>query len=122
MALPLSPQAVVNIAVQAAENKKALDVTVLDISEVSIIADYFIICSGRSGTQVQAIVENIQEELKKSEMLALRREGFREANWVLLDYGDVIIHVFQGTEREFYNLERLWGDARIVGVPVKEFA
>ncbi len=120
--MPLSPQAVVNIAVQAAENRKALDVTVLDISEVSIIADYFIICSGRSGTQVQAIAENIQEELKKSGMLALRREGFREANWVLLDYGDVIIHVFQGAEREFYNLERLWGDARIVGVPVKEFA
>ena len=116
--MPLSPKAVVNIAVQAAENKKALDVRVLDISEVSIIADYFIICSGRSGTQVQAIVENIQEELKKSGMLALRREGFREANWVLLDYGDVIIHVFQGVEREFYNLERLWGDARIVGVPV----
>lgn len=116
--MPLSPQAVVNIAVQAAENRKALDVTVLDISEVSIIADYFIICSGRTGVQVQAIVENIQEELKKEGVLALRREGFREANWVLLDYGDVIIHAFQGTEREFYNLERLWGDARIVGVPV----
>lgn len=116
--MPLSPQAVVNIAVQAAENRKALDVTVLDIREVSIIADYFVICSGRTGTQVQAIVENIQEELKDKGMLALRREGFREANWVLLDYGDVIIHVFQGAEREFYNIERLWGDARIVGVPV----
>lgn len=116
--MPLSPQAVVNIAVQAAENRKALDVTVLDISSVSVIADYFIICSGRTGTQVQAIVEHIQEELKKEGLPAFRREGFREANWVLLDYGDVIIHVFQGTERQFYNLERLWGDARIVAVPV----
>jgi ribosome-associated protein len=117
--LPLSPPAVVNIAVQAAENKKAVDVTVLDISNVTIIADYFIICSGRSNTQVQAIAESIQEELKKEGVLAMRREGFREASWVLLDYGDVIVHVFQEKERQFYNLERLWGDARIVDVPLK---
>lgn len=116
--MPLSPSAVVDIAVQAAENKKAVDVKVLDISSVSIIADYFIICSGRSSTQVQAIAEGIQEELKKQGVLAFRREGFREANWVLLDYGDVIVHVFQETERQFYNLERLWGDARIVDVPL----
>jgi len=118
MALPLSPQAIVNIAVQAAENKKAMDVTVLDIRAVSIIADYFIICGGRTDTQVQAIVEKIQEDLKREGLIALRREGFREANWVLLDYGDVIIHVFQGAERQFYNLERLWGDARVVDDPV----
>ncbi len=117
--MPLSPQAIVNIAVQAAENKKAMDVTVLDIKAVSIIADYFIICGGRTNTQVQAIVENIQEILKKEGLIALRREGFREANWVLLDYGDVIIHVFLGAERQFYNLERLWGDARVVDVPVE---
>jgi ribosome-associated protein len=117
--LPLSPPAVVNIAVQAAENKKAVDVTVLDISNVSIIADYFIICSGRSNTQVQAIAESIQEELKKEGVLAMRREGFREASWVLLDYGDVIVHVFQEKERQFYNLERLWGDARIVDMPLQ---
>jgi ribosome-associated protein len=117
--LPLSPPAVVNIAVQAAENKKAVDLTVLDISNVSIIADYFIICSGRSNTQVQAIAESIQEELKKEGVLAMRREGFREASWVLLDYGDVIVHVFQEKERQFYNLERLWGDARIVEIPLQ---
>jgi len=116
--LSLSPQAVVNIAVQAAEDKKAMDITVLDIREISIIADYFIICSGRSGTQVQAIVENIQERLDKDGVVALRREGFREGNWVLLDYGDVIIHVFRESERQFYNLERLWGDAQVVGLPV----
>ncbi|MDD2553634.1 MAG: ribosome silencing factor [Desulfotomaculaceae bacterium] len=116
--MPLSPQAVVNIAVQAAENKKAMDVTVLDIKAVSVIADYFVICSGRTVTQVQAIVEKIQEELKKEGVIAFGREGYREANWVLLDYGDVIIHVFQEAERQFYNLERLWGDARVVPVPV----
>jgi len=108
----------VNIAVQAAEDKKAIDITVLDIREISVIADYFIICSGRSGTQVQAIVENIQERLERDNVVTLRREGFREGNWVLLDYGDVIIHVFRESERQFYNLERLWGDAQVVGVPV----
>lgn len=116
--MPLSPSAVANIAVQAAENTKAVDLTVLDISNISIIADFFIICSGRSSTQVQAIAENIQEELEKEGVLALRREGFREATWVLLDYGDVIVHVFQEKERQFYNLERLWGDARIVDMPL----
>ncbi len=116
--MSISPQAIVNIAVTAAEEKKAVDITVLDIREVSIIADYFIICSGRSGVQVQAIIENIQEKLKAQGIPALRREGFREGNWVLLDYGDVIAHVFQGPERQFYNLERLWGDAQVVGVPV----
>jgi len=116
--LSLSPQAVVNVAVKAAEDKKALDITVLDIRKVSIVADYFIICSGRSRAQVQAIVGNIIEKLEEEGVFALRREGFREGGWVLVDYGDVVVHVFQEAERQFYNLERLWGDARVVGVPV----
>lgn len=116
--MSLSPQAVVNIAVSAAEDKKAYDIIVLDISKVSIIADYFVLCSGRSSTQVQAIVDNVQEKLQKEGVNTLRREGFREGRWVLLDYGDVVVHVFQDAERQFYNLERLWGDARVVGTPV----
>ncbi|HOV78845.1 MAG TPA: ribosome silencing factor [Bacillota bacterium] len=116
--MSLSPQAVVNVAVKAAEDKKALDITVLDIRKVSIVADYFIICSGRSRAQVQAIVGNIIEKLEEEGVFALRREGFREGGWVLVDYGDVVVHVFQEAERQFYNLERLWGDARVVGVPV----
>lgn len=116
--MSLSPQAMANVAVQAAEDKKAGDVTVLDIREISIIADYFVICSGRSNTQVQAIVKNIQERLEEEGITALRREGFREGGWVLLDYGDVVVHVFQDAERQFYNLERLWGDAQVVRIPV----
>lgn len=112
--MAISPQAMVNIAVEAAEDKKAIDVTVLDISGVSIIADYFIICSGRSKTQVQAISERIQEKLEENGVRARRREGFREGNWVLLDYADVVVHVFLESERQFYNLERLWGDARVM--------
>lgn len=116
--MSLSPQAMVNIAVQAAEDKKAQDLIVLDIAEISIIADYFVICSGRTDTQVQAIVENVQEALEKEGVTALRREGFREGSWVLLDYGDIIVHIFQEAERQFYKLERLWGDARVVEIPV----
>ncbi|NPV73820.1 MAG: ribosome silencing factor [Pelotomaculum sp.] len=116
--MALNPQAVVNIAVKAAEDKKAEDIVVLDIREISIIADYFVICSGRSGPHVQAVVENIQEKLAEKGVRALRREGFREGGWVLLDYGDVVIHVFQEAERQFYNLERLWGDAQVVAIPV----
>ena len=116
--MTLSPQAVANDAVKAAEDKKAYDVTVLDISGVSIIADYFIICSGRSTTQVKAIADYIQEKLNESGASPRHREGFREGKWVLLDYADVVIHVFLESERQFYNLERLWGDARIVGIPV----
>ncbi|OPY57791.1 MAG: Ribosomal silencing factor RsfS [Pelotomaculum sp. PtaU1.Bin035] len=116
--MPLSPQAMVNIVVQAAEDKKAEDITVLDIQGISIIADYFIICSARSRTQVQSVVENVQEKLEKEDVAALRREGFQEGSWVVLDYGDVIVHVFQETVRQFYKLERLWGDAQVVRIPV----
>ena len=114
----LSPQAMVNIAVLAAEEKKSVNITVLDISKITVIADYFIICSGRSKTQVQAIAENILEKMENEGAAARRREGFREGEWILLDFGDVVIHVFQDAVRQFYNLERLWGDAPVVGVPV----
>ncbi|KUK83366.1 MAG: Ribosomal silencing factor RsfS [Pelotomaculum thermopropionicum] len=114
----LNPRAMLKIAVQAAEDKKAEDITVLDIREVSIIADYFVICSGRSKTQAQAIAENIQVKMEDAGWFALRREGFREGSWVLLDYGDLIVHVFQDAERQFYKLERLWGDARVIETSV----
>lgn len=115
----LSPQQIVDIAHRAAEDKKARDITVLDISQISIICDYFLICTGRSSTQVQAVAEHIQDQLEEANIRPLRREGFREGTWVLLDYGDVVIHVFQEMERNFYNLERLWGDAQVVEVSAK---
>lgn len=114
----ITPQAMVNIAVLAAEEKKSWDVTVLDIRKVSVIADYFVICNGRSKIQVQAIAENILKKMETEGVTAQRREGLREGEWVLLDFGDVIVHVFQDAVRQFYNLERLWGDAPVVGVPV----
>lgn len=117
--MSLSPKQIVDIAHRAADDKKAKDITVLDISHISIICDYFLICTGRSTTQVQAVAENIEDQLKEEGVRPQRVEGFREGNWILLDYGDVVVHVFKEMEREFYNLERLWGDAYQVNIPAK---
>ena len=113
----LKPQDLTDLVIDACEDKKAYAVTVLDISEISTIADYFVICSGRSKPHVQAIVDNIRGKLGEREVAPKRVEGFREGSWVLVDCGDVVVHVFQETERQFYNLERLWGDAKVVGLP-----
>lgn len=116
--MTIDPQALVKVVVEAAEDKKAYDITVLDISRISIIADYFVILSGRSTTHVRAVAEEIIKVVDEKAGLVPRQEGIREGRWVLLDYGDVVVHVFQESERQFYNLERLWGDARVVGMPV----
>lgn len=105
---------VAQLAATAAEEKKALGVTVLDIRGLSVFADYFVICHGNSHTQVQAIVNNIKEKVHESNIMLRGVEGYQDARWVLLDLGDVVVHVFHKDEREFYGLERLWGDARQV--------
>lgn len=92
-------------------NKKALNLVVLEIKGLSSIADYFVICSGRSDRQVQGIAYSIQESLKKEGIYPLGIEGFSEAKWILLDYNDVVVHVFYDPIREFYDLEGLWSDA-----------
>ncbi|MGF7186187.1 ribosome-associated protein [Desulfitispora alkaliphila] len=99
------------IAKDAVEDKKAVDVTLLDISGISLIADYFIICTGNSETHAKAIAENV---LGTIEEMPLRKEGIREGKWILLDYGSVVVHIFQREERLFYDLERLWGDADVI--------
>jgi ribosome-associated protein len=91
-------------------DKKALDVTLLDISGVVPYADYFLLCSGRSAVQVKAIVSAIEEHLRHKGFRPLHIEGYNEARWVLLDFDDLIVHVFLEEARLFYNLERLWGD------------
>ena len=100
-----------SLCVKAALKKKALDLLALDIRESSSFADYFIICSGSSNRQVQAIANSIQTDLKKQKIYPLGIEGFTEGSWILLDYDEVIIHVFYQPVREFYELERLWTDA-----------
>ena len=101
-----------NLCVKAALKKKAFDLTILDISKVSSFANYFILCSGNSNRQVQAIASSIEHDLKKKGIYPLGIEGFNEGHWILLDYDDVIIHVFYQKIREFYELERLWADGQ----------
>lgn len=112
--MTLSPEKIAALAAEAAEDKKARDVVVLDISDISVVCDYFVICSGLSSTQVKAIAENIEEKLEEKGIKKLRIEGLRDAHWVLLDFGPVVVHVFQEDDRQFYNLEHLWGDAKVV--------
>ena len=97
----------------AASDKKARDIVILDLQGISSVTDYFVICSANSSTQVQAIADHVEEELTKQGSKALRREGYRDANWILLDYGSCIAHVFVESDRRFYDLERLWSEAQI---------
>ena len=101
----------VKVAVAAAEDKKASEVTVLKLIEVTTFADYFVICSGNSARQVQAIANEIEESLRNQKVRPLHIEGYKNAEWVLMDYGPLIIHVFTEQARRFYDLERLWRDA-----------
>jgi ribosome-associated protein len=107
--------------IKAVLGKKALNVVVLDVSELTSFADVFIICSGRSNRQVNAIAEFIQSDLKKQKIRPLSMEGTKDGHWVLMDYGHVVIHVFYEPVREFYDLEGLWVDAdRIVTPSLKK--
>lgn len=101
---------------RVAADKKAMEVVVLDMRDASSITDYFLICSGGSERQVQAIVDAIDEQLTQLGIQALGVEGYREGRWILMDYGDVIVHVFSQETREFYDLERLWANAPKIDV------
>ena len=98
-----------------ADDKKAEEILLFDMREITTVADYFVICSGSSNTQVQAIVRSIEDGLKEEVGSSpVRKEGLDENQWVVLDYADVLVHVFQSEKREYYNLEKLWGDAEAV--------
>lgn len=98
------------LAFQALEEKKGRDIQILDISEISVLADYFLIASGSNKNQVQALVDNVQEELHKAGYAPKQIEGYNTASWILLDYGDIIVHIFDEENRLFYDLERIWRD------------
>ena len=104
-------------AAQAAQDKKAIDLTVLDLRDVSSFTDYFVLCSGQNARQVKAIADSVEEALLKARTRPAHVEGYDRAEWVLLDYFDFIVHVFTPTMREFYALERLWGSAERIAVP-----
>ena len=104
------------LAIQALEDKKAEDIKVIDISEVSVIADYFIIANGTNRSQIQAMSDNVEEILGRAGYPLKQIEGYQNANWVLLDFNDVIIHIFDKENRLFYDLERIWTDGTEVSV------
>ncbi|MCL4455953.1 MAG: ribosome silencing factor [Nitrospirae bacterium] len=106
-------------AAQAALDKKAKDTVILELKDLTIIADYFVICSGESTTQVKAIVENIDKRLKDHRQRPSGVEGLNSARWVLMDYGDVIVHVFEEDTRAYYELEKFWLDAPKIAVEDK---
>lgn len=106
----------VKLAVAALEDKKAEDVKIIDITGVSVLADYFVIASGMNKNQVQALVDNVEETLAKEGYHSRQVEGYQSANWILLDYGDIIVHVFDAENRLFYDLERIWRDGKLMDV------
>lgn len=108
----------VKLAIECASNKKAFNLVTLDLREVATFTEFFVIVSANNQRQVQAICDEIQEQLKSQlKSRVVRIEGYGSAEWVLLDYGDFIVHVFEQKAREFYDLERLWRDARKVELP-----
>ena len=100
------------LAYQALEDKKAEDIRIIDISRVSVLADYFIIANGSNRSQIQALSDNVEECLGRAGVPAKQIEGYDTANWVLLDFGDIIVHVFDKENRLFYDLERIWRDGK----------
>ena len=114
--IQIKPEKVALLAATAAEGKKADNIVILDMKKVATFTDYFLICSADSAIQVQAIARAIQERLEKSGLSIWHLEGYEEGRWILLDYGDVIMHIFLEETRRFYNLEGLWGDAKVLKI------
>lgn len=102
------------LAYEALDERKGEDIRVIDISEISVLADYFIIANGTNDNQVSALVDNVEEKLEKAGYEKKQREGYGLGSWVLLDFGEIIVHVFDKENRLFYDLERIWRDGKII--------
>jgi len=112
-----APDPEVQLAARTASDRKARDIVGLDLRDVASSTDYFLICTGNNPRHVQSIADSVEEDLRKSGRRPLHTEGYSAAEWILLDYGDFIVHVFNPTSRKFYDLERLWRDARRIELP-----
>ncbi len=104
------------LAIHAMEEKKAQDIRVIDISQISVIADYFIIANGNNRSQIQALSDTVEETLERAGYPLKQKEGYHNTNWVLLDFGDIIFHIFDKENRLFYDLERLWFDGKTIDI------
>lgn len=106
------------IAAQAAADKKATDIVAVELAQLLVVTDYFVICTGSNDRQVKAIADEIEDQLRiQTGLKPIGREGMTEGKWVLLDFVDIVVHVFQPEDREFYRLEKLWGDAPRLALP-----
>ncbi|WP_374018650.1 ribosome silencing factor [Paenibacillus thiaminolyticus] len=112
--MTIQPSELLDIVVAAAQDKKAMDLVVLDLQGISLVADYFVICHGNSDTQVQAITNEVRKKVHEGGVAVRGMEGLDSSRWVLLDLGDVVVHIFHREEREYYNIEKLWSDAKVV--------
>ena len=112
----LNDKEIVKIVYDALADKKGIDIKVLDISKISVMADYFFIASGSNKNQVQALADNVEEELLKRDIHCKQVEGYPSGNWILMDYGDFIVHIFNQDDRLFYDLERIWKDGDLIEV------
>lgn len=108
------PKKMAQLAYDALEEKKAEDIKVIEIGEVSIIADYFIIANGNSSSQVEALTDEVQKTLTQNGFTVKRIEGAKNCGWILMDYGDIVVHVFSKEDRLFYDLERIWRDGNVI--------
>ncbi|MEK9198850.1 ribosome silencing factor [Ureibacillus sp. 179-F W5.1 NHS] len=113
-------ESLLQIVYKALDDKRAEDIVVLNMQNISLLADYFLICNGNSDRQAQAIAREVQEKAQENGYEIKRIEGFDSARWILVDLGDVVVHIFHKDERAFYNLERLWGDAPQLDMPAAE--
>ena len=108
------------LAIKALEDKKANDIRIIDIQNISVIADYFIIASGSNKNQVQAMVDNVSEMLGRAGYEPRQVEGYATASWILMDYNDIIVHIFSEEDRLFYDLERIWRDGKQIDISAFE--
>lgn len=102
------------LTVEALEDKKAENIQIIDISEISVLGDYFIIANGNNRSQIQALADNVEEKLGKAGYNPKQIEGYNKANWILLDFRDVVIHIFDTESRNYYDLERIWRDGSVI--------
>lgn len=116
----LDAREIASLAAEAASEKKAIDIVVLDVAETLVITSYFVIATGNSDRHVRSIADEVEDVLReRAGMKPIGREGVREGKWILLDFADVVVHVFQAEERDFYRLERLWSDVPRLEVPTE---
>lgn len=114
----METKSIIQLIAETCDDKQAEDIVVLDMNNISLVADYFLICHASNGRQVQAIAKAIRDVMEENGMTVKHLEGFEQARWIIVDTGYVLCHIFQQDERLFYNLERLWGDANKIPLQI----